>query len=772
MKKRFPGTQVTLLIVLTLVMIFNISQTQAAYQISGEQKKWHNVTLTFDGPSLTEGGSPNPFTDYRLNVTFTKGTRNIVVPGYFAADGDAANTGASSGTKWRVHFMPDEEGTWTFTASFRTGTDIAINDSPTAGSATSFDGETNSFSVAASDKTGADFRGKGLLKYVNQRYLQFAGNGEYYLKGGADSPENFLAYYEFDGTSTTKHHYDAHLNDWVTGDPTWAGGKGKRVIGALNYLASKGMNSVYFLTMNVNGDGNDVWPWTSSSERYRFDVSKLAQWEMVFAQMDKKGLMLHVVLQETENDQLLDSGALGNQRKLYYRELIARYGHHPALVWNLGEENTNTDAQRKSFATYLKQHDPYKHPVVVHTYPGDHDAVYDPLMGYADLDGPSLQNGDPAISHSETLKWINDSSAAGRKWFVCVDEIGPAGTGVKPDADDNAHDIPRKQVLWGNLMAGGAGCEWYFGYSFAHDDLDCEDWRSRNHMWELTKYALDFFKNNLPYNEMSCNDGLTTSASDYVLAKTGSVYAIYLPSGGTTDLNLSGVSGTFSVQWFDPRNGGSLQNGSVTSITGGASRNIGNPPSSTTSDWVVLVKLSGSGPTPTPTPTAPPGSGDGLTGKYYDNVDFTTLKVTRVDQTVDFNWGSGSPDASIAVDTFSVRWTGKVLAPYTATYTFYVNSNDGNRLWINGVQLTNRWTDGISEQSGTISLNAGQQYDLTLEMYEGINSAACTLSWSCGSISKQVIPRQYLYSGGATVPPTATPTPTPAVTSTPTPTRP
>jgi hypothetical protein len=350
-----------------------------------------------------------------------------------------------------------------------------------------------------------------------------------------------------------------------------------------------------------------------------------------------------------------------------------------------------------------------------------------------------------------------------------VDEIGPAGTGVKPDADDYAHDVPRKQVLWGNLMAGGAGCEWYFGYSYAHDDLDCEDWRSREHMWELTKYALDFFKNNLPYQEMSGNDGLTTSTSDYVLAKTGSVYVIYLPSGGTTDLNLSGVSGTFSVQWFDPRNGGSLQNGTVTSITGGASRNIGNPPSSTTSDWVALVKLSGIGPTPTPTPTAPPGSGDGLTGNYYDNVDFTSLKVTRVDQTVDFNWGSGSPDASIAADTFSVRWTGKVLAPYTDTYTFYVNSNDGNRLWVNGVQLTNRWTDGVSEQSGTISLSAGQQYDLTLEMYEGTNTASCTLSWGCGSISKQVIPKQYLYSGGATATPTPTATPTTAPTSTPTP---
>jgi hypothetical protein len=54
-------------------------------------------------------------------------------------------------------------------------------------------------------------------------------------------------------------------------------------------------------------------------------------------------------------------------------------------------------------------------------------------------------------------------------------------------------------------------------------------------------------------------------------------------------LNLNGASGGFDVRWFDPRNGGGLQSGSVTSVTGGGSRSLGNPPSATTSDWVALV---------------------------------------------------------------------------------------------------------------------------------------------------------------------------------------
>ena len=555
--------------------------------VSGELKKWHPVTVTFDGPNATEGGMPNPFRDYRLNVTFTRGTRNVIVPGYYAADGNAGETGATGGIKWRAQFAPDEEGSWSYVASFRTGTDVAGSTDPAAGVPAGFDGASGSFTVGPTDKSGRDHRGKGLLRYTGQHYLQFAQTGEYFLKGGADSPENLLAYGDFDQTPA-KHAYAPHAGDWQAGDPTWRGGKGKNIIGALNYLSGKGMNSVYFLTMNVGGDGNDVWPWTSNSERYRFDVSKLDQWEVVFSHMDRKGILLHVITQETENNHLLDGGALGLQRRLYYRELVARFGHHPAVVWNLGEENTNSDAQRKAFADYLKAVDPYDHPVVVHTFPGEYDAVYTPLLGHSSFEGPSLQTND---THSETVKWVRRSAQNGRKWFVCIDEIGPADVGVVPDANDFAHDEVRKDHLWGNLMGGGAGCEWYFGYGYAHNDLNCEDWRSRDNLWTLTRIALDFFRQNLPFQEMTPEDGLVSAG--WCAAKPGEVYAIYLPNGGSATLQLA--AGTYSVQWYNPRAGGALQNGSVTSVTGGATVSIGNPPSNAGQDWAVLVKRTGGG---------------------------------------------------------------------------------------------------------------------------------------------------------------------------------
>jgi hypothetical protein len=200
--------------------------------------------------------------------------------------------------------------------------------------------------------------------------------------------------------------------------------------------------------------------------------------------------------------------------------------------------------------------------------------------------------GNMRQTHDETVKWVDLSESAGRDWVVCLDEIGPANTGVKPDADDFWHDEVRHYALWGNLMAGGGGAEWYFGYQFAHNDLNLEDWRSRDHMWDLTRYALDFMKM-IPYTEMRHSDGLTDNPDDYVFASPGVVYAVYLPEGGTTMIHLGKLTAKFSVKWFDPRHGGALQEGSVTEIAGPGVKSIGEPPEETSKDWVALIQAAG-----------------------------------------------------------------------------------------------------------------------------------------------------------------------------------
>ncbi|MFC1637099.1 DUF5060 domain-containing protein, partial [Planctomycetota bacterium] len=169
------------------------SQAAPASQISGELKKWHKVTLTFDGPNTSETANPNPFLDYRLNVTFTHqgDGKSYCVPGYFAADGNAANTSAESGNKWRVHFAPDAVGIWKYRVSFRKGRNVAVAEDENAGQSAGFmDEQTGTFNIKPTDKSGRDFRSKGRLQYVGKHHLRFAETGEYFLKCGADAPEN------------------------------------------------------------------------------------------------------------------------------------------------------------------------------------------------------------------------------------------------------------------------------------------------------------------------------------------------------------------------------------------------------------------------------------------------------------------------------------------------------------------------------------------------------------------------------------------------------
>lgn len=255
------------------------------------------------------------------------------------------------------------------------------------------------------------------------------------------------------------HQYASHVRDWKEGDPAWQEGKGKGLIGAINYLADKGMNSIYFITMNIGGDGKDVWPYRDPEDFTRFDASKLEQWEIVFEHMQEKGILLHLVLQETENETLLDGGNTGFYRKLYLRELINRFGHHPGLIWNLGEENGpasfspigQNDAQRRAMISFIKKHDPYQHPVLLHTHASDPDraAVLDSMKNFEMLDGLSFQEYDRQSVATNIAYWKKESQKAGYPWLVSMDEIGAWHTGAQTDSLDPGH-----KSLIGNCPMG------------------------------------------------------------------------------------------------------------------------------------------------------------------------------------------------------------------------------------------------------------------------------------------------------------------------------
>ena len=598
--------------------------------ISGDLQTWHKVTLSLSGPFAKEADtSPNPFTDYRMTVSFTheSGSPSYSIPGYFAADGKAAHSSADAGNQWRAHLSPDTDGRWDYSIAFSQGKNVALAQETSGTSVPPYDDIKGSFKISASNKTGRDFRGKGRLQYVGERYLKFAGTGEYFLKAGPDAPETLLGYQDFDNTIARKKKvplkaWAPHLSDWKEGNPTWKNGKGKGLIGALNYLASKGCNSFSFLPYNAGGDGDNVWPFIQRDDKTHYDCSKLDQWGIVFDHAQSIGLYLHFKLQENEIDdnrrghdrkpatikESLDGGKLGNERKLYCREIIARFGHALALNWNLGEENTQTTEEQEAMAGYLKAVDPYDHHIVVHTFPQDQNSVYPPLLGpQSNLTGASLQNGWDR-THERTATWIRESTGAGKTWVVANDEQGPASQGVPPDPGyeghkekgtegaikHDLHDI-RKYTLWGNLMAGGAGVEYYFGYQLAQNDLICEDFRSRDRSWDYCRIALEFFKDQkIPFWKMNSADELVGNPKHentrFCLAQSDEVYLVYLPEGGTAELDLSDTKGRFQIRWFDPREGGRLRLGNTRRVRGGRKISLGTPPNRPNQDWIAIVR--------------------------------------------------------------------------------------------------------------------------------------------------------------------------------------
>jgi len=585
----------------------------AGIRTLGELRQWHPITVDItDGPAASEDGADNPFLDYRLGATFidVATDRTVSTPCFWAADGDAARTGATTGTVWRCRFTPPTAGEWAYLLDFKAGERVAVTPATAGTPVRPWDGVTGSITVLPTDKQWPDLRAQGkLLVAPGSRYLRWE-SGEWYLKHGSDSPENFLGYRGFDGSADGRHAYAAHEVDWVEGDPTWgvSANASKGIVGAVNYLASVGVSSIYAMPMTVDGDSKDTWPWTAEREMWRYDVSKLAQWGALFDHMDVKGVVLHCVLSETENEELferadagVDNHGFSDARRLFYREMVARFGSKNGLVWNLGEESGwadqtgqfNTDTQRVDFLAHFAALEPYGALLALHTHPAGKEQVFTPLLGDASaLTGASLQVKTWADVHAQVGEWVTASAGAGKQWVVTVDEIG--GVGALPDAQSpNDHEAERRDVLWGALTAGAGGVEWYY----AAGDQRLEDFRGHARLWATTDRLHRFLEaQRVPFWAMAPEDGRVAGAANWALA-ADDVLLVYLSQGGAAEVTLPPLAGVWTGGWFDPRLGSPpdlLGHVSVTAPEEGGAVKVGEPPRAQNKDWALLLRRSAS----------------------------------------------------------------------------------------------------------------------------------------------------------------------------------
>lgn len=146
-----------------------------------------------------------------------------------------------------------------------------------------------------------------------------------------------------------------------------------------------------------------------------------------------------------------------------------------------------------------------------------------------------------------------------------------------------------------------------------------------------------------------------------------------------------------------------------------------------------------------PTPT---GVGTGLRGEYFAGIALAGTPLRSTIEAVDFNWDLGSPAAGVPVDNFSVRWSGWVEAPTAGDFVFQTRSDDGVRVWVNGVQVIGNWGDhgATDNTSAAVPMTAGQRLRIVVEYYERGGRAVMALRWRLpGATAFTPIPANRLY---------------------------
>jgi len=141
----------------------------------------------------------------------------------------------------------------------------------------------------------------------------------------------------------------------------------------------------------------------------------------------------------------------------------------------------------------------------------------------------------------------------------------------------------------------------------------------------------------------------------------------------------------------------------------------------------------------------------GLQATYYNETNFGGTSTARVDRAIDFSWKKASPAPTIAADTYSVRWTGKVKAPTTETYRLMLMSESAVRLWVGDRLVIDGWKS-VSKPAtykGSIDLVAGQRYDVEVELLHGTGTASVKLMWQTDTLAKQTVPGKFLTPAAA-----------------------
>ncbi|WP_240163587.1 PA14 domain-containing protein [Spirosoma taeanense] len=132
----------------------------------------------------------------------------------------------------------------------------------------------------------------------------------------------------------------------------------------------------------------------------------------------------------------------------------------------------------------------------------------------------------------------------------------------------------------------------------------------------------------------------------------------------------------------------------------------------------------------------------GLKGEYYNGTNFERKVLTRIDPQLSFTWKAHSPGPGVDQSYYSVRWTGKLLAPASGRYTFFAKVDDGIRIWVGNQKVMDVWRLNDSKNfTGSVVLQAGHYYDLKIEYFNDMLGGVIDLFWQRPDAEVSVLDR-------------------------------
>ncbi|MFQ5963711.1 MAG: DUF5060 domain-containing protein [Candidatus Scalinduaceae bacterium] len=505
-----------LVIALSLVFGFISNQALGMSQV-GLYDVWETQVINTNSYS-----NPFDYNEIELQATFTApSNKQINFFGFHDGDGN----GGQTGNVWKLRFMPDEIGTWTYTYTWTDGTP----------------GGSGSFSVVDTELPGP---------------LNIASDNPWYFMTARNEPFNFRGYTTTNGwwwsrsSQLFNNSIDEYLSD--VDNHVIPGGYNMVMVDGPGFLARPGHNWWYFDGSNTDLDRFQIKTWTNEDRvinHYRVNEIYVFYFSLV-----------------GQGDVNATLGTVDRQKR-FWRYYIARTG---AFWNNLGNSLTFEWPESWSESTVNSWMSNPSNWNPFNTLLTSHDSMRASFDSWGGFSMRQLQSRNVFSGNTRTGGQHGGVQGSFvNKPIIASEDIWETADGT----DGNPRNgVEVRRAAWGIMFAGVM-------------PLYSEDWLTHppaGGQWNgegepFIQIMFDFFYSKTQYRQyQQLNNLVSSSARQIASGIPGQEYLVYDEDGGSITIDLSGTasSDAFSVLWYDPKNGNEQNAGSV---NGGASRTLTSP---------------------------------------------------------------------------------------------------------------------------------------------------------------------------------------------------